>query len=576
MVLASNHEFTGAEIAPALAAMPLVQARTIVEHLARTATPERRGTFDQLAQSDVPAVRQLALEALAQIGAQPHPDHRSLLTDPDEGIRSVAAAMSLIANPSDSAALAVLSQTLGADAALGVVSVLRLSHDETLIGILASIGRHVDAGVRAAALAAVGSLNARDDKTLAWARTASSDQSPAVREAAFAVLVRAVPAHELDSLLDVAWADRAFQVRQAVVSALQMRGEEALPALYNQLSNEREEAQLAAIEALGRIQGATAEDGLLKMLETTVFPSIALHKKFVKLFNPEWPGWRAMSFALEDSGRRALGLVMHSLEALGHRRTLNLVRATLNASDERARGNAIESLASLPRRQFVGPLAPLFEEVDVPREHFDRASAMQMLRTAQSSNNEGVRAAAAIAWLVETGDLPADVLDDPSHLVVETARSLVQFGAEGRQYQQAAIMNRLAFLHSVPLFAKTTLDDLIVLDRSLVCETYLGGENIVTEGETGDRLCIVYRGEVAVRKRAPQGDRELARLAAGDFFGEMSLFDDEPRSATVSAIDEVEVLVLDRDRFHSLVQQRPAVLMEICTTLVRRLRKMAG
>ena len=53
----------------------------------------------------------------------------------------------------------------------------------------------------------------------------------------------------------------------------------------------------------------------------------------------------------------------------------------------------------------------------------------------------------------------------------------------------------------------------------------------------------------------------------------MALFDDEPRSATVTAMDEVEVLVLQRDRFHSLVRQRPGILMEVCATLVRRLRQ---
>ena len=53
----------------------------------------------------------------------------------------------------------------------------------------------------------------------------------------------------------------------------------------------------------------------------------------------------------------------------------------------------------------------------------------------------------------------------------------------------------------------------------------------------------------------------------------MALFDNEPRSATVTARDEVEVLTLQRDRFNSLVRQRPGILMEMCATLVRRLRQ---
>ena len=88
-------------------------------------------------------------------------------------------------------------------------------------------------------------------------------------------------------------------------------------------------------------------------------------------------------------------------------------------------------------------------------------------------------------------------------------------------------MSRLAFLHEVPLFAEASLDDLIAVDHALGSETYLAGEAIVTEGETGDRLCIIYRGDVLVRKEGVT----LAQLFVGDFFGEMSLFDAEPRSA---------------------------------------------
>ena len=130
-------------------------------------------------------------------------------------------------------------------------------------------------------------------------------------------------------------------------------------------------------------------------------------------------------------------------------------------------------------------------------------------------------------------------------------------------------MNRLAFLHSVRLFADTGLDDLIAVDQVLRSEAYLAGEPIVSEGDVGDRLCIIHSGTVAVTK----GGHVLAQLTPGDFFGEMALFDDEPRSATVTAQGDVEVLSLERDRFHSLVRQRPGILMEVCATLVRRLRQ---
>ena len=397
-----------------------------------------------------------------------------------------------------------------------------------------------------------------------------------MREAALRVLAQMVPPDELNDVLNVAWADPAFGVRKAVVAALEARGKDVLPALNAQLWSRREEAQLAAIETIGRIQGADAQQDLFKMLESKVFPLIALNRRIAQHCSAGRPGWQSMAFAINDSKRRTLCLAMHVLEALGHRHALKLVRETLKVSDERTRANAVETLASLPHRRFVVPLVPLFEDGNAEPGKFDRDQSLLMLQEAQASDDENLRAAAVIAWHGETGDIPPSARSDSSQLVVETVRILMQRGTEEWAYRQETTMNRLAFLHSVPLFSDNTFDDLIVLDRILTCETYLRGENIITEGEVGDNMFIIYRGEAVVRKHIPQGDRELARFGVGDFFGEMSLFDDEPRSATVAALNDVEVLVLSRDRFHSLVQQRPAVLMQLCTALVRRLRKTAG
>ncbi|MFZ1923564.1 MAG: cyclic nucleotide-binding domain-containing protein [Xanthobacteraceae bacterium] len=576
MVLSSNHEFAAEEIAPALATIPIGQARAIMAQWAASATPTRQQTFVWLAQSPVPAVRQLALEALALCKSSHPIDRHALLDDPDEGIRSVAAATLLHAATENAAAVAALARPLKPQSALGAISVLRFCEGPHVAEVLSLFGSHEDPEVRAAALNAAGLFKSRGADTVSWARRAAADASPAVRQAALCVLVEMVPADELGQVLDVAWTDPALRVRQAVVEALQARGSDVLPAVNVQLWSRREEAQLAAIETIGHIRGAEARQDLLKMLEAMVFPAIALNQRIARHCNDGRPGWQSMAFAINDSTRRTLGLVLHALEALGHRRTLHLVRTTLKVSDERTRANAAESLATLPHRQFVVPLAPLFEEAKAGLAALDREQMLLMLRDAQNSDDESLRAAAVIAWHRETGEIPPSAWADSSQLVAETVRSLMHQGIEDRPYRQEATMSRLAFLHSVPLFADTAFDDLIVLDRTLTCETYLRGEDIVTEGEAGDRMCIVYRGQVTVRKQTPQGNRELARLGAGEFFGEMSLFDDEPRSATVSALEDVEVLVLNRDRFHSLVQQRPAVLMQLCTTLVRRLRKTAG
>jgi CRP-like cAMP-binding protein len=243
----------------------------------------------------------------------------------------------------------------------------------------------------------------------------------------------------------------------------------------------------------------------------------------------------------------------------------------IGSRDERSRAIAIESLSSLPQRRFVVPILPLIEgNRTAPTERSSGKPDLAMLAEALRSADPWLRAAAAVAWHGQTGKVPVDMSEDPSPIVAETARQLAQRRAASPcPYAREVRMSRLSFLHSVRLFAETSLDDLIAVDEVLSSHLYLAREAIITEGEAGDRLCIIHSGTVEVRK----GGHVLARLGAGDFFGEMALFDDGPRSATVVALDDVEVLALERDRFHSLVRQRPSVLMEVCRTLVLRLRQ---
>ena len=102
---------------------------------------------------------------------------------------------------------------------------------------------------------------------------------------------------------------------------------------------------------------------------------------------------------------------------------------------------------------------------------------------------------------------------------------------------------------------------------------FLDGEAIGRQGDPGDRLYLIYRGEVALRVRSRHTERQVARLGRGQFFGEMSLFDLEPRSASVVAVGGAIMLVLARDRFTSLAIQRQEIGFEVRKLFSRRLRE---
>lgn len=98
------------------------------------------------------------------------------------------------------------------------------------------------------------------------------------------------------------------------------------------------------------------------------------------------------------------------------------------------------------------------------------------------------------------------------------------------------------------------------------------GETVISEGETGDALYIVVRGTFS----AFVGDERVNTIGPGHYVGELALLVDEPRSATIRADTDGEVLRLDRERFTELLGRDAAAARAVATTLARRLRRRHG
>jgi CRP-like cAMP-binding protein len=94
-------------------------------------------------------------------------------------------------------------------------------------------------------------------------------------------------------------------------------------------------------------------------------------------------------------------------------------------------------------------------------------------------------------------------------------------------------------------------------------------EYVVRQGEAGECMYIVLSGELEVVRRSGGKEFFLATLGSGDFFGEMSLIDNEPRTASVRSVGRSEVMALDRQNFLGQIQQDASLAFQI-------LSKMAG
>ena len=129
---------------------------------------------------------------------------------------------------------------------------------------------------------------------------------------------------------------------------------------------------------------------------------------------------------------------------------------------------------------------------------------------------------------------------------------------------------RIRHLQRVPLFSGFNEDELRrVAELSRIVEAAAG--TVITQiGEPGDSFFIIIDGAVAVRTPIGAG----RQLQPGDFFGEMSLLDGEPRSATIVATTDLRLLVVDRSHFWRLLGEAPELVSRILTILSRRVRRL--
>ncbi len=130
-------------------------------------------------------------------------------------------------------------------------------------------------------------------------------------------------------------------------------------------------------------------------------------------------------------------------------------------------------------------------------------------------------------------------------------------------------------LQSVPFFANLDPEDAQQLSSRLIPRRFNAGQIIFHLGDPGGLLYIINEGKVKISHSTPDGQEALlAILGTGDFFGELALLDDAPRSATAEALEPTETLTLHRSEFMRFLESNPSIARHILTVLSRRIRHM--
>jgi cAMP-dependent protein kinase regulator len=135
-------------------------------------------------------------------------------------------------------------------------------------------------------------------------------------------------------------------------------------------------------------------------------------------------------------------------------------------------------------------------------------------------------------------------------------------------YAMARRRDLAEVLQAVPLFSRCTMRELRTIARFVETAELPAGTHLVREGETGDALFVLLEGEAVVMT----GDRELGRVDAGDYVGELALLDGEPRAADVVAATDVKIAVLGIRMFRTLVRELPDLAEQLLAGLATELR----
>ncbi len=250
-------------------------------------------------------------------------------------------------------------------------------------------------------------------------------------------------------------------------------------------------------------------------------------------------------------------LIAHTLRSAG-----DILRELASGSDTWLRAVAVMALGEIGadtpqvRRYILEDTSIPLKELDLCQRAVPPELVAVLVRGALASSDADVRRAAHAAFRLIRGQ---DILD-----------ALLDHG----ENDMLAIIERMIYLKRISYFASLSVTQLKAI--ATICDEKLFRKDAVIfhQNDPGGALYIVLSGsvEIGLQGKQNEGFIRLATYAAGSTFGEMSLFDNSPRSAQAIARQDTLTLLLRREPFVALARQYPDLSLQVMTTLSQRLR----
>ncbi len=441
-----------------------------------------------------------------------------------------------------------------------------------------------------------------------------TDPVERVRLAGVATLRRIGGPAAVDGLM-TALRDTSRLVRQRAAQALQALGSQAAPDLQEALAEGQEDElfQETLVAILARIDPerfALLVDRHVERNLQAGYQALANLETLGGL--PATPGLSLLQESLREQVEQRLERFFDLVTAGWPEETVQVVVSHLHSPSRRVQANAIEALESLTSPRIGRLIAPLVSLSVVQRQSgragggvtladalelgqrewgVEPPTPRQMIKRSSHSPDPWLRACTIYALGEGRADLlrraeideiletyQDDASPDVCHAVrltqlrLEQGHGRVKCGEEGAML---SAIERVIFLKEVPFFESMTIEQLRILASVSEECTFDEDKTIFAEGDSGDALYVIVSGRVAIER---QGRRQgsvvrLATLESRQYFGEMTIFDGEPRSASATAIEPALLLRLGRAPLQALSRENPDLSIELLRVLSRRLRE---
>ncbi|MCF8104486.1 MAG: cyclic nucleotide-binding domain-containing protein [Desulfohalobiaceae bacterium] len=268
----------------------------------------------------------------------------------------------------------------------------------------------------------------------------------------------------------------------------------------------------------------------------------------------------------------------------------------LFSRDSRQKANSIELLGDIMDRKLFEMFLPLIEgsslyqTLAAGRQFFKLPgydSPSKLLFPALLQEKDWIEVLLALNLLKDLDqeakqhtEFLNKLLSSPNPHLRQLAEQVVDQFLNEVDSEEQVMDNRLTtadkilLLKKIAIFSDLTVSELGAIAAVTEEKDYPQGEIVIKEGEQGEQVFLIIAGEVEVVKQQRDKEIRLDTMEVGNYFGEMALFEEARRSATIRTKRPSRFLVLHKQEFNELVREYPRIALQICTALSHRLRNL--